>query len=104
MTINYKILVLFYCSITESILHNGIAARFGYLFVQLRSQLSRIIRTAMKTTGSTSSYSITHALITYYVSMNMNGLMVYVHVAVIPVLGDAVSQIQLSVTLLNEHE
>ena len=76
-----------------------------WLSVQLRSHLSRIMRTAMKTTGSTSttsSHLSTHALITYSVSVNMNGLMVYVHVAVMPVVGDTFSQIQLSgVTLLN---
>ena len=48
-----KIPVLFYCSIIESILHYGITAWFGNVSVQLKSQLSCLMKTAMKITGST---------------------------------------------------
>ena len=47
--VDEKILVLFYRSIIESILRYGITAWFGNLYVQLKSQLSRLMRT-----GSTS--------------------------------------------------
>ena len=49
-----KILVLFYRSIIESILRYGIIVWFGNMSVQSKSQLSRLLRTAMKITGSTS--------------------------------------------------
>ena len=52
--VDEKIFVLFYCSFIESILRYGITAWFGNLSVQLKSQLSRLTRTAMKITGSTS--------------------------------------------------
>ena len=52
--VDEKILVLFYRSFIESILRYGITAWFGNLSVQLKSQLSRLTRTAMKITGSTS--------------------------------------------------
>ena len=46
--VDEKILVLFYRSIIESILRYGITAWFGNLSVQSKSQLSRLMRTAMK--------------------------------------------------------
>ena len=52
--VDEKILVLFYRSIIESILRYGITAWFGNLSVKLKSQLSRLMRTAMKITSSTS--------------------------------------------------
>ena len=54
--VDEKILVLFYRSIIESILRYGITAWFGNLSVQLKSQLSCLMRTAMKLTGSTSPF------------------------------------------------
>ena len=52
--VDEKILVLFYRSIIESILRYGITVWFGNMSVQSKSQLSRLMRTATKITGSTS--------------------------------------------------
>ena len=52
--VNEKILVFFYRSIIESILRYGITVWFGNLSVQSKSQLSRLMRSAMKITDSTS--------------------------------------------------
>ena len=52
--VNEKILVIFYRSIIESILRYEITVWFGNLSVQSKLQLSRLMRTAMKITGSTS--------------------------------------------------
>ena len=59
-SVDDKTLILFYRSITESVLRYGITAWFGNLSVKLKSQLPRLMRPGLKTTGSTSLMISTH--------------------------------------------
>lgn len=49
--VNQKIMFLFYRSIFESLIRYGITAWYGYLTVQLKSKLGRLVHTALQIIG-----------------------------------------------------